>query len=213
MCKAKMDTGARCGRWLARMACLLGLALPAATAQAISLNLALGLPDIMSSFITVNYTAASDLLAADGFATELTDAGGTTSIMSGTFSLMATIDDSGTASSGSLTISGDVGSGVQTLLSSSTLSQFGFPTGGGDPLEFVFTNLDGSLAAQFGSRAGVVLSSSGFPMPPPAPPFSADFSSNIAVSDVGTLQVPAPATLPLLMIGLLGLFAVHNRKA
>ena len=70
-------------------ALLLGLS---GLAQAAPLNLVLNPePDILSSFITVDYNSGADLLTATGFADNLISGGTTNPITGGTFDLSASI--------------------------------------------------------------------------------------------------------------------------
>ena len=92
-------------------ACLIAFA--SSPVQAVPLNLTLlDTPDIVSSFIDVNYNAGTDTFTASGFALELDDDGSVPAeaITGGTFDLTAVIDGSGTLSSGSLSIGGTVAS-------------------------------------------------------------------------------------------------------
>jgi len=190
-----------------------------ASAQAAPLNLTLNdTPDIVSSFIDVTYDAGTDIFNASGFALELDDdgSGPAEAIAGGTFDLAATIDASGVLSGGSLTIGGTVASlgfNSGTLLTG-TLTAFGFPDAGGDPLEFLFDVTGGDAAGLYGGiPGGVILSATGF---------TGDFTTNFdnlisgipgtgaAVSDVA--PVPLPAAVWLFGAGLLGLAGVARRR-
>lgn len=123
-------------------------------------------PDVFSSFIDVSYSAGSDTLNADGFAFTFDDdgVGAALPITGGLFSLSATVDGSGAASGGSLTITGGIpGLGIAGgLLLSGSLTAFGFPTDGSETLEFLFNVTGGALAGLYGSETAVILTSSGF---------------------------------------------------
>jgi len=204
-------TGARRGLLAAGL--LLG-----SVAQAAPLGLTLNdFPDIVSAFIDVTYNATSDTLNANGFAEELDDDGSVPAeaIAGGSFSLTATIDASGALSAGSLSIGGTVASlgfNSGTLLTG-TLTAFGFPDAGGDPLEFLFDVTGGDAAALYGGGSipgGIILSDSGFPGS-----FDSNFDNLVdgvgsGVSDTGV--VPLPAAVWLFGSGLLGLVGMARRK-
>ena len=196
--------------------------------QAAPLNLTLlDPPDIVSDFIDVTYDAAGDSFVATGFARELDDDGSVPpeSILDGTFNLAATIDASGTLSSGSLSIGGTVASlgfNSGTLLTGD-LTALGFPDAGGDPLEFLFTVTGGDAAGLYGSApAGVILSGTGF-----GGNFDSDFynlqegiidgvltpipGTGTAVANVA--PVPLPAAVWLFGTGLLALVGVSRRRS
>ena len=184
-------------------------------AQAAPLNLTLlDTPDIVSSFIDVNYDATGDVFTASGFALELDDDGSVPAeaISDGTFDLTANIDASGALNGGSFSIGGTVpslGFNSGTLLTGS-LTAFGFPDGGGDPLEFLFSVTGGDAAALYGgndSIGGIILSGgTGF-----TGDFMMDFSGDgTAVADVA--PVPLPAAVWLFGAGLLGLAGVGRNR-
>jgi hypothetical protein len=181
-------------------------------AQAAPLNLTLlDTPDIVSSFIDVNYDAAGDTFSANGFALELDDDGSVPAeaITGGTFDLTAFIDGSGSLSSGSLTIGGTVASlgfNSGTLLTGN-LTAFGFPDLGGDPLEFLFDVTGGDAAGLYGAIGGILLTGgTGF-----TGDFTVDFlGDGSAVSNVA--PVPLPAAVWLFGAGLLGLVGVGRNR-
>lgn len=166
-------------------------------------------PDITSLFISTSYNATTDAFSANGFAMELDTGGSTEAISSGSFSLNATIDDTGTASAGSITIGGNVLGNGPTLLTGNLLD-FGFGTivPGTGPFEFIFEVTGGDLAGMYGgigASFGVVMSQ--------ALGFSGDWGvsfngSGMTVSDAAPL-VPAPAVATLLLGGL---FAARRRR-
>jgi hypothetical protein len=85
----------RFGRTVGAFVLLLGVAF-AMPAKATPIGLVLDdAPDIFSAFITVDYTASTDALTADGFATTIDLGGGQQPITSGTFDLDAEIDGLG----------------------------------------------------------------------------------------------------------------------
>jgi len=182
--------------------------------QAAPLNLTLSTPDIVSSFITVDYNAATDSLTATGFANQLDDGGigSPFNIAGGTFDLNASIDDSGTLSGGILGIGGTIaglGFNSGTLLTGS-LTDIGFNNAGGDPLEFLFDVTGGDAAGLYGSLGGIILTQAGF-----GGSWANSFSSGPfqALSDVGTVGVvPVPAAIWLFGSALIGLVGFGKRR-
>jgi len=181
-------------------------------AHAAPLNLTLNdFPDIVSDFISVEYNAGTDVFTASGFAEELDDDGSVPAetITGGTFDLTATIDDSGALVSGTLSIGGTVASlgfNSGTLLTG-TLTAFGFPDAGGDPLEFLFDVTGGDAAGLYGSvPGGIILSDAGF-----TGDFTNDFNNaGFGVADVA--PVPLPAAVWLFGAGLLSLAGFGRRR-
>ena len=167
----------------------------------------------------MTYDSATDQLAAEGFALLLDDDGSIPSenILNGSFSLTATIDGSGNATAGTLSIGGGV-LGFGPSLLEGTLApgnSFGFQDGGGPLFEFLFTITGGELAPLFmeqGNTVGVILSGTGF-----GGSFNSDFDNLIggipgtgfAVSDVAVL-IPAPGALALLVLA--GVAARRRRR-
>jgi len=189
-------------------------------ARATPLNLILfDSPDIMAGFIDVTYDAGDDLFVADGFALELDDdgVGDPFQIAGGTMNITATINDSGTLVSGTVTYGGTVSSLGYTsgTLLTGNLTAFGFGDAG-DPFEFLFDVTGGSAQDLFGgigSLAGLILSVTGFDGS-----FTLDFDNLIAGlpgtgSGVNNAGVPVsePATMLLIGFGLIGL-AGFSRK-
>ena len=181
--------------------------------QATPLNLILeSYPDVCSGFIDVTYDSGSNVFDATGWAFTFDDDGSTPAenIANGSFNLNATIDATGLLGSGTLTIGGTIASlgyNSGNLLTGS-LTGLGFIAAGGDPLEFVFDVeiTGGDLASYYaGKTGGVILGGTSFPGS-----FANDFDNNSgmpgcgqAVSDTGVV-VPEPATISLLIIGLVG---------
>ena len=183
--------------------------LTSTAANAALLGLTKATPDLLSGFVDIVYDANLDLFTASGFALELDDdgVGAPEAIAGGTFDITATIDGSGNATAGSLTIGGTIASlgfNSGTLLTG-TVSAFGFTAIGGDPLEFIFTVTGGDAASLYGTDAGVILSDAGF---------TGSFASNFDNGGIGAgvsdtipvpVAVPEPDALWLFGLGLLGL--------
>jgi len=193
------------------MLLLAGLFVLSPGAQAASLGLTLNdTPDIVSTFIDVKYNSEMGTLMASGTANELDDDGSPEAITAGSFDLTAMIDALGVMSSGTLSIGGTIASlgfNSGTLLTG-TLTTFGFPEAGGDPLGFLFDVTGGDAASLYGSGAypgGIILGSSGF-----TGSFTENFGRIDGVADVAS--VPIPAAVWLFGSALLGLVGLSRRR-
>jgi len=205
---------------VARTVCLVaaGILLAASAAQATSLDLTPGLPDITAGFVTVNYDpngagAGRGRLTAHGFTNAL-DLDGLAPMdystangkfVSSFFDVFVDLDPL-TASpfTGGLTVQGKVpllGATSGTLLTG-TLSGFGFQNPpGGEIFEFLFSTSGGDLAPIFTPHVGVILdaSSSGF-----NGMFNAAFSNwDDGVADTFA-YIPEPLTVVGVLLGLIG---------
>jgi hypothetical protein len=112
--------------------------------EATPLNLTPGLPDFIASSLNVNYVPGSNRFAAAGFTTSYH--GGSVPLLGpSSYDLEAFINSSGVLNFGFLTIKGDIGSGLETLLSGNlntgpSGTAFGFQDPpGGNIFEFLFT--------------------------------------------------------------------------
>ena len=177
-------------------------------------------PDIASGFIDVQYDAANDFLAANGFALSFFDGVSPTNIIGGGFSLSANVDELGSLLTGStLMITGEVlGFGTTDPLLTGDLTAFGYlDSPGGDIFEFFFTVTGGDLATPAyygnpGSVGGVILDGSGTGFDGT---FDADFNNLMfdipgtgnGVSDTG---IPEPGGFALLLFGALA--ALKKRR-
>jgi len=170
-----------------------------------SLGLTGGNPDIQSNFMSFDYSAGTTLFNLEGFAEQLTYNSVSENILNGTFSIAGTAD--GSVATLGLTIEGDVGSGLEILLTGSLSSMSNSGLG---VFEFLFGGLGGSLASLFGTEAGVIFTDSavsGFD-------FSADLSTQFTgVSDTfgNGVSVSSPSTFSLSVLGLV-LLVIARRK-
>jgi len=177
-----------------------------------ALNLMPGTPDISSpAQIDVSYsfnagTGIGSLTAFGGASLLNLPPGQGISI--GLFDLNATIDTNTTTASGSLVINGTSGPFVDPLLTG-TLNTFG--AGPNDPLEFLFGSLGGSVAANFGSTAGVILSNTGF-TGSLTTNFGTGGSFGASADTFARQAVPEPGTLALMLLGSGVLAATRRRK-
>jgi len=187
-------------------------------ASAVPLGLTQGTPDITSGFITTTYDGTN--LTASGFSASL-DYDGIAPpdhALEGTFDISALVDGLGNASSGSLIITGKIdGAGNTTdQLLTGNLTGFGFGPAG-TPFEFLFTVTGGSLAGDFGSTVGVILTAGA------SSNYDGDFDGGFSntgldgVSDtfaVRTPGVPEPLTASLggLAMGALALGSLRRRS-
>lgn len=200
-------------RPMIRAAALIGVALFATAASATPLSLIQGPPDISTGFVSVDYVAGIDLFTAVGEATAL-DIDGLAPpdhpISSGSWSISATIDDSGNPGPGTLTISGDVLS-ESGLLLSGDLVAFGYLDAGGETFEFLFDVTGGDLEPLFGSRVGVILNAwnSGF-----GGSFGTNFGNDgfSGFADTFSQVVPEPSAFVLASIGA-AMACIRRRRA
>jgi len=172
-------------------------------------------PDIMSSFIDVSYDSGTDAFSATGFALTLVDDVDSHDFDGGFggFSLFATIDSSGAAAAGSLSITGSVDVHSGPTLLTGDLVDFGWVDGTTDLYEFVFEVTGGDLATPAfygtaGSTFGVIFTSIGTTFGAPDYWDDSFGSSGSSFSDTATL-IPEPSSLVILG---LGAFALLRRS-
>ena len=96
-------------------------------------------PVILAGFIASSYNAATQDFLATGWALSLNQGSGAVPYSNTKFQLTAKINNSGVATSGTLSV------GTGTLLSSTSLTNFGFYAVPGGTLEFLFGTPSGSL--------------------------------------------------------------------
>ena len=96
-------------------------------------------PVVLAGFIKSSYNAVTGDFLADGFTLSLNQGSGAVPYSNTKFLLTAKINNAGVASSATLNLGGG------TLLTSSSLTNFGFYAVPGGTMEFLFTNLGGSL--------------------------------------------------------------------
>jgi len=184
---------------LALALCQFGLFAPQAEA---SLDLILeDAPDISVAYIDISYNADTDQLVAFGYPAQFKASSGSPSIditdTTRRFDLTAEIDESGNLATGSLSIQAkipDLGFYGDTLLTGN-LTALGFPSGGGDPIEFLFevTGGDaGPLYTAAGYAGGIILSYTGLT--------SKLFSSSFSNTSMGQANVGAVVPEPMSMV-------------
>ena len=150
---------------------------------------------------TTSYTGDDFSLSIDVYQLADTAAHGGTQFFTGNLTIDATISTTGVLSSGTMSMTGTVGTHTSGNLLTGNLTGVGFD-GSSDFLEFTFDIVDGDLATRFGgagsTKGGIILGSIGF-----LGNFSSDFSDADwdGVVDVGV--IPEPATLSLLGLGMM----------
>ena len=181
--------------------------------RAAPLNFTSGPPVFMASSLSVNYTPGSNIFSVVGLTTDYVG-GSAPLVYWGSYSLTAFINESGFLNFGYLTISGDIGNGMETLLSGTLKTglggtAFGFQDPpGGDIFEFLFTVTGGDpvIVTDFGGLGsgnhGVILNAF---FENGGTPFNGSWTGffrndgHSGVSDTFA-QVPEPAVLSLLLI-------------
>jgi hypothetical protein len=179
--------------------------------RAAALNLTPGTPDFVASSLAVTYVPGSNVFSVVGLTIDY-QGGSAPLVYWGNYSLTASINQSGFLNFGSLTISGDIGSGMETLLSGNLKTgQGGTALGfqdppGGDIFEFLFTVTGGDpvVVSDFGGLGsgnhGVVVNAvfenGGFPFNGTWTSFCRN-DGHSGVSDTFA-QVPEPGALALL---------------
>jgi hypothetical protein len=168
------------------------------------------LPNILASFITSTYNATTGAFAANGWAMTLDTGTNQTSITTN-FTLTATIENTGIARNGTLTI----GSPTSPLLSSINLLSFGFNPVQGGVLEFLFgAPVAGSLVPSYYSATkplDVMLSVGSTFLGNFATSWSS--SSNTAmVREDPPIDAPEPSVLLLMLAGAGGLYGGFRKR-
>lgn len=183
----------------------------APSALATPLNLVGSDPDVAAGGILINYNATTDLFTAVGSTTNASLPPQVNNL-NGQFSLSATIDASGNISGpGSILVTGDIGSGQQTLFSSNLISAFGF--GATDKFEFLFIQQAGVLASA-GSLIGSILVDVNLAFPGGIPSFESSFNNAIFPGGpgIGNADTFVPTPSAAVLAGLGGLMATRRRR-
>ncbi|ARD44289.1 PEP-CTERM sorting domain-containing protein [Colwellia sp. PAMC 21821] len=175
-------------------------------------------PDILSSFLKINYDASTRIFTAIGTADQLFT-GNTFIIEENSFTLTTSISNTGVlGDDGIFTIGGiitSLGFSSNTMLTGN-LTMLGFTDNlsGGGPLEFLFDVTGGDAKDLFGSVGGIIMSDTGFDGD-----WSNDFGTGMgytAKADTGvpktSVSVPEPTSMWLLGSGLIGLAGFARRK-
>jgi hypothetical protein len=169
------------------------------------------IPNLMAGYITSSYNAATGAFSALGWALSLDSTGGGQVPMSpAPFKLVATIDNSGVATNGSLTI----GNVTSPFLSGSLLpGKFAFQ--GGD-LEFLFGTVGGSYVT-----SGIYTSALDRPLDviiTVGSTFLGNFtsnwssSSNTALIREDPVGSPEPSALLVMLAGVGGLYGQFRKR-
>jgi hypothetical protein len=192
-----------------------------ALATSLNLNPSSTAPVLGASSISVSYTAETDSFQAQGYVTDY-DHGTVPLVAWGTLLLNATITDDGVLSYGTVTIAGDMGSGMETLLSGELItgasgSAYGsLAPLGGSIFEFQFVITGGNLTVvqDFGGlgtgNCGIILDAwfenGGVPFPGT---WTANFQNDGTSGTAETFKVvPEPQTIALWLACLGGWGAV-----
>jgi hypothetical protein len=190
------------------------IALLGGSVLAAPLNLISIPPDAASGGIVVRYDAMTHVFSATGTTQNLIQPVGPDVPLNGrTFSLTATIDNSGNLISGgaaSLLVRGDFGGTDQVLFQSNAIIAFGFSAI--SKFEFLFQQQAGSLAPA-GWPIGTILIDTNLSFPGGVPSFQSSFVDEIfpgfGLGQADTF-VPAPAGAMALVMG--GLVIARRRR-
>ena len=192
-----------------------------------TLNLAQENPDLYAGFLSAQYSPTSGStgnFTATGWPLSFNISGSNTpdypTINGGTYTLSASISQTGVPLSGSLNVTGTIpGFATSGTLLKGTLSQFGFAPGGGDIFEFIFNVTGGDLAPYYNGKTGVILTATGSGFTGALTTSFATDPSQAASDSFMLNTVPEPSSawlfVSLLMFGMPALIIHRNhcRKA
>lgn len=199
---------------------LIAVGLMSAVSKAALLGVVQNDPDILASFITVEYNSTTDVFTASGFPESLDLPGGaspdfdlsTVGVSFTSWLLTMNVDSAGVMSSGSISIGGVIpGFGTGPILLTGSLDAYGsVALIGDDKFDFIFTTTGGDLASIFGPKFGVLLDAGDSSF---TGSFATDFDNLNeifgGIADTSKIVVvPSPMAAPagLIMLGLLSGF-------
>jgi len=170
-------------------------------------------PSIVGGFITSTYNATTGAFAANGWALTLDTGGGKLGITT-TFKLLATIENTGVARNGTLT----VGAATSPLLFSTNLLQFGFNAVSGGALEFLFAPIAGSYIPNIylaEKPLDVLLTGLGTGFPGAFTTSWSSSSNTVEIREDGPIPdaTPEPSALLLMFAGAGGLYGGLRKRA
>jgi len=188
-------------RRVVRLALIVTVGTAACTAFATPLNLVQAYPDVFVTSNAAAYDPNSMQFTETGrpLTYSLPTSYNITNTTTTSYSLTATIDHTGSATGGTLSILGKIsalGFTSGTLLTGTLAPAPAFGYGNstnGDPFEFLFTVTGGDMAGDFGSTAGVIISAKSTNYVD----WSHSFSNGSGATN-DTFRVPEPASLILL---------------
>jgi hypothetical protein len=181
-------------------------------------------PDLADGFVNVTYSSGSGDFVAQGWTQTYWNPTGTefdtvTMPDDPNYTLDATITGAGVLlPGGTLTITGDIGSGNKTLLTGSLTpgaagTAFGYGDGGNEVFQFLFTVTGGVEASAFGGSGWVDLYGGTWDIPFTS--WTSDFSSASydGNMDAQIISVPEPSSILVVASGVLCMVARRRLNA